>query len=587
MGFLVVNNKFSNEANDFKLIKVVNGFYVYISGKATFHESDELFILIQGYVQPRNEYYQCYKDYSGPKLISVLFDKHGDRFIDYIKGIFTVVIIKYETIQLFTDHFGLSGCFICHKKAFTAISDSINSFRYLGIVFEPDIPSLCIKSLLHRIPAGQTAFKNISRSQPGAQIIISGESIKKSQYWKADILLDYSENCIDSYSFKDFSEIIKTSFKNFTEYLKPDQHAITLTGGKDSRTGLAALKASGLEPFGFTYGNPASRDAVYARKLADVIKMSHYIFSPPDTENYYQDITNEILGFGNPDISLHRAHRLYAFKGMSAILNKKSAYYAGYMAGEFLMGVYYDNLVFTKYLTDFWDTSVKSSVVPLLDNYFHQKGITYAAEIINKLNELQTFNSSLTLKERQFHSLFEIGIPHHSQDIFLAGKYFDFVYPFFIDIDFLETLFKSRFSLFHSDNKASNLISRYELYEFNLNIQHILYPEMDIVPFGKRGSYNTEEFLKGKYYWATFKALRYLAQRSKYPDTYNYGEVYRKFLFEHLEALNREKEHLLHDIYNIPKSISVLRTITLNTGEGEMHRYSNIIQLYLQLKYWS
>ena len=208
-------------------------------------------------------------------------------------------------------------------------------------------------------------------------------------------------------------------------------------------------------------------------------------------------------------------------------------------------------------------------------------------ELKNHLGELKTFDSELTTEERQFYGIFEIGIPHHSQDIFLADKYFDFVYPFFIDIDFLEALFQSRFSFFFTDNKTKNLLSRYKLFEFNLNIQHILYPEMDPVPFGKKGSYNTKEFLKGKYYWAAIKAMRYVLQRQKYPVTYGYGQLFRNFLLKHLTALNKDKEHVLHEIFNIPGAISALKSITGNTGEGTMHKFSNIVQLYLEMEYFN
>jgi hypothetical protein len=549
------------------------------------HKFDNISILVMGHTTHRVSDSAGASSLSQPNFIYESYKKYGIKFTEHIKGIFIIVIINENRIDLFTDHFGLKSIYIYQKDSEFIISDNVNIALKLNAKIALDPVSIGVKALLNMVPSVHTIYNNIRKSSTGAHVILTPETFKVEQYWSVGKLSKSSflQNHAD-FSLSDFADLVQRNFSSFLSFHQTDQHAITLTGGKDSRTGLAALRSNGVTPVGFTYGHPMSRDAIYARKLADALSLPHHIYSPPDNEEYFEKIACEIAEFGNPAISLHRAHRLYAFKEMATLFEGKTAYYAGYMAGEFLMGVYYDNLVFTKYLTDFWDKSILQAEAPLLEYHFLRPSLVSPADINERLSELQTFNPSLSVKERQFYGMFEIGVPHHSQDIFLAGKYFDVVFPFFIDIDFLEALFQSRFNFLYTDNKTRNLIERYKLFEFNLNIQHLLCPEMDNIPFGKRGSYTTGEFLRGKYYWAAIKSIRYVLQRQKYPVTYAYGIPFREFLYKNLVALNSETNHALHTSYDIPKAISALQSFSGNSGEALMRRYSDIVMLYLQMK---
>jgi hypothetical protein len=559
-----------------------NAFYsFYVSSLENIRKSAGIIIYYKGYVIPRNDVYSIYSKYNGFDLIEELYRRQKDCFTQYIKGNFIIVIIDNGRIKIYTDHFGFLSCFYSSEKHIEVVSDSIMLLRKCGVELVPDGLSLVSKSLLHRNVSGYTSFIDIVQTKAASFIEFAGSKSTISTYWTYLSLLSCPSK---TYTFGDFAGLLKENFIHFKTFLKPKNNVITLTGGKDSRTGLAALLALGIQSQSFTYGNKESRDAIYAKQVADKVSLKHYVYTPPCTEEWYDSTTREIISYGNPEISIHRAHRLYAFKEMSAIIDQKSAFYAGYMAGEFLMGIYYDNLVFTKLLTDSWESTGKSKINQVLKGYYNKIDTLKIEDIVKRLMQLKTFDSNLSKKERQFHAMFEIGIPHHCQDVFLSGKFFNYVYPFFIDIDFLEALFKSNYNFFFTDNKTSNLFKRYKLFEFNLNIQHILYPDMDEIPFGKRGSYNTKEFLKGRLYWAMVKSGRYLFQRQKYPVSLSYDLSFRRFLSKHLADLESDKNHILHNYFNISEALKDLKLITGNTGESVMHKFSNIVTLYLQLK---
>ncbi len=318
-----------------------------------------------------------------------------------------------------------------------------------------------------------------------------------------------------------FADLLKTNIEDYHQSLNPQSAAITLTGGKDSRTALCALLASGIKPLGITYGDPASKDAVYAGKMAETADIKHVVVTPEKTSQWFEQAAMDIIRLDNPLINIHRSHRLSAFKQVQHLQGDDVAYYGGYLGGELLMGPYYDDLIFTRFVTNTWDTGKMADNIPEILKSKFIKPPDKPREIADHLSAVQTLNTRNSKEEMQFHGLFEIGILHHSQDLFMAGKILKYPIAFFLDLDFLCRILSSAHSYEHKKgSRTRNLVKRFELYEFNLNLQHILYPLLDHVPFAKKGSYNTKEFLKGPYYWSFVKALRYLTDRKKYPSTF-------------------------------------------------------------------
>lgn len=559
-----------------------NEILYFYSTPGSYYEDTNVKVFYDGYILPRLGETDNFNFNSETDHILNGLAVYGCKFIEKIKGIFFIIICYADKAFLYTDHFGLYRFFYCSCRQNITISNNFNILAKLCDTIIPDSSSLLMRCLFHRNINGVTSFKNIYQSIPATSFEISSEGLIKNKYWETSLLLEDNLNPGRNLEFSDFAELLQQNFNLLNSCLKPDNHAITLTGGKDSRTGLATLLSMGINPFGFTYGDPDSKDAVYAKKISEVVPIKHYVYKPPDTSEWFDLITREIIRSGNPEISINRAHRLFSFKEMSALTGEKTAFYPGYMAGEFLMGIYYDDLIFTRFMTNFWDSSTLDPIDEKLNEYYHRFNYHEIDEIKEKIFQLGILKKGFSIKEKQFYGMFEIGIPHHYQDVFLAGLYFNYVYPFFIDIDFLEALFKSRFSFLNTDNNSINPFKRYKLYEFNLNIQHMLFPELDKIPFGKKGSYNTEEFLKGRVYWTLAKSFRYIFQHKKYPVNYTYGPVYRNFLAGVLTKLELDRNNIIHEYFDVARALSDLFKINGYTGEKDIKKFADIVMLYLQ-----
>ena len=157
---------------------------------------------------------------------------------------------------------------------------------------------------------------------------------------------------------------------------------------------------------------------------ADGIVVSLSI-SPYHRKFKFNDMSKEIISLGNPLINIHRSHRYFAIQRLKELLGSNISLYGGYLGVELLMGIYYDNLIFTKLVTNSWDQGLNYTLISqvLAQNFIRENSIDFDV-LIASIEKLRTFNPSLSKKERQFHGLFEIGVLHHSQDIHIALNLF-------------------------------------------------------------------------------------------------------------------------------------------------------------------
>ena len=541
-------------------------------------------IYINGYILPRINIFESFSSFKQHELVYQLYNIYKWDFISHIKGFFCIVIINRETIKIFTDHLGLFKLFYKNENGKFSCSNSVRliSACYDSLNYNPVM--MAVKSLLNHEINGNTVFKDIQYTQPATEIILENGFIRLNTYFNYRSLL---KNEPENKSFQYFASCLKEIIRQYNSYLNPGKSVISLTGGKDSRTVLCALMSNDICPVGITYGSPDSKDAVYSKLLSTRATIEHYIFNPAKSAAWFDDIATKIIGTDNPLISIHRAHRYNAFLEIDKMFGGNLAYYGGYMGGEFLMGVYYDNLIFTDFVTSQWEkeSSKNKGIQNLLAACFFQNDAIDNISIKEELSRLQALNFSANKVQSQFYGLFEIGIQHHSQDLFLSYRSHSFPLPVFLDLDFIHELFSSNDSFIYRNNKTKNLFKRYNLYELNLNVQHLLYPFFDEIPFAKRGSYNTKEFLKGKLYWSVVKSWRYLFEEKKYPPSFSYNYEYRLFLIKWLNEIGLDKTSEIHAIYDIPGALKAISISPILTTEQRLLPFSFIVMHYMQLKY--
>lgn len=543
-------------------------------------------VFIDGYVLPLNSSYKEQINKNQVVIIKELYNTHGDNFTNYIKGLFTIVIVDKGTIKIFNDQLGVNKFFYFTDGNKFCFSNNYDLIVTVTGQSKLNSEALATKSLFNREVNGQTLFSNIYYSAPATKVVVTKDSVNFSKYWDISLLLKNSNAQLD---IEYFANLFKENISNYNQSLKPEKTALTLTGGKDSRTALTALLNAGIRPVGVTYGNPKTIDAVFASKLAEMAKIEHIIYNPEKTAEWFELEANNIIDLNNPLINIHRSHRLYAIRMLAEMLGNNTSFYTGYMGGELLMGIYFDNLIFTNFIKDFWlyGSSQFNRIPELLQDRFIKTDNVDIGLVKEQLVSLKTFDENLSQKGMQFHSLFEIGVLHHSQDIQIAQQFLNYPLPFFLDFEFVNALFSSQYSFLHRNVETKNLIKRHSLFEFNLKLQHIFYPALDKAYYAKKGTYNTSEFLRGPLYWSAIKAMRYFLERKKYPPTFSYGPNYISFLYKFLNEIALDEASPINDIYNVPLALKSLKEQENLTTESTLHRYSNIVMHYMQYNKYS
>jgi len=91
----------------------VDSFGFITSLQAPSDNSENFRIFIDGYVVPRLQCFDEFKDHTPEDMIRSLYLRTGDSFIHSIKGIFTIIILFKDKFLIFSDRSGIKKYFVC------------------------------------------------------------------------------------------------------------------------------------------------------------------------------------------------------------------------------------------------------------------------------------------------------------------------------------------------------------------------------------------------------------------------------------------------------------------------------------------
>jgi asparagine synthase (glutamine-hydrolysing) len=206
-----------------------------------------------------------------------LFQELGDRFIERLNGNFTVVIHDQSTGRtiLANDRFGFRVHYYSlfgDTLLFAPEPKSILS--YPGFVKRLDEDALVQFFSIGEFWQGRTWFQGICMLPPASILKYDGGKIEIKRYWR----LRYSPD--RSRTEKEFVDDLVKAFKKAVEIrIKDDlRHAVTLSGGLDSRSIAAAIepgKRRGV--LACTFGRPESDEARIAAEAAKKLGMMKHL----------------------------------------------------------------------------------------------------------------------------------------------------------------------------------------------------------------------------------------------------------------------------------------------------------------------
>jgi hypothetical protein len=544
-------------------------------------QDGNIFFFIDGYIIPRMEIFDEYKNQNQYNLLFNLYKKYGEKFIEYIKGVFNIVIIDKSKFLIYNDHHAIKRVFTYNDAGCFFISNDLKTIREhfsLSINYE----NAAIFCLLNHFFNGYTIFDKITFSNPASKIKYSNNQITTSFYWKPNELF------VDNESSKknkfDFSIFWEKLLNNYVEYIKPKQISVTLTGGNDSRMVLAPLLNKNYSLHAFSFGNPKSFDVVIAKQIARKSKLNYnyYYLIEPSKEWLYVQVS-KLIDIGNTLINFHRAHRNDALEKETDSFPETEMIFTGLMGGEYLKEPYYNDIVLPKLFNELIKNKNKQDNLNFIKRQLKIKGIKTDNIDLNKVYEkiISFLNDNICSNQKKTKFIltyYFYGCAHHSQDSNIFNYHCQHVVNPFMDIDFLEKMSTS--NNFYV-NKKGNLFSRLFHSKLYIEITNDLAPELSNIPYAKRGQYTARELLNKPFIYL-FKRIKYLIikDKLKYPSNFPMGDWLYQFSKEELDNIHPE----LCKILNNNTLTNKLESIRSKTNEEHWHPITNPINLSLYLK---
>ena len=528
----------------------------------------DITVIVSGYIIPRLETADQYRGMTGPELVFRLLEDFGEDFICRIKGVFSLIIIDPAGFKLYCDTHGMSRFFYWHAGDDFIFSDRIGHVRSYCSA-EPDIENLALYTLTEHFIPGMTAFRGVDQSMPATRIIYDG-SLRTSVYWDPGKLLEIKGEKRDI-SF--YAERWKQLIRGYLNVSYGGNVNLTLTGGSDSRMVLAGLLANGFCPAAFTYGDPASGDAVIAEKVASRLGIDHAIHYFPDlTASWQKEIFLRLTEEGDTLVNLHRAHMYQAALDEREPMPRSDILYTGLMGGEYQRGPRYDGYIISKYFREAVSGKDRLNMAlkmlgersfeinnldkHLLDDRLQQMGDLFRGQ----------------KKEKEFRLAHYIyGCAHHYQDTRIFSLVFRKVANPFMDPDFLEMIAASGDISFKRSGRLGNVLwpSR-----FQVMITHKLLPAVSDIPYGKRGLYTAGDLVEKPHLYF-MKRLKALTRERTYPSSFRHGEWMKEFVSRELQQLSP----VVSGLFRV-KEISVsLRNTDPGMSEKQWHYFTNPVNL--------
>ncbi len=534
--------------------------------------------LLDGFLLPRREYFEKYNKYSQQELISELYKEYKLDLINYVKGNFNLVVANEQELHVYNDRHSIKTFFIYKNGNSFSISNELALIaQQNALVFNELYPG--ILALFQHSVSGLTMYKDVTYSRPATRLCLSGGNLATDSYWVPDDLMTYNRNV---FSTGNVIDVFSRTIADYVSFFKPKNISLTLTGGRDTRSILAGLLNIGITPSSFTFGFPSGKDVVASKKIAEElgIPFSNHFIEDLNSVSY-RNLSKEIIGFGNPFIHIHRAHRLDAIKKEKKLLGNIDMLFVGAMGGDYIKGVSFNDYIVTEFVRRqlFGSIEVKRLVEEILCNQFVKCSEDYLEEIVSVVNKTPFFSTN-SFKEAEFLIAFYlIGCTHDIQDINLFCEYSDMVIAPFMDIDFLEVLFQSPFSMFSNDRSSKNPLNKLKGGELQANLISSLYPQLADIPFANL--YSPKDLLGNRLKYLIKRMYLHFLKVQNTP-TFSYEEWFQEFVDTNIP----DTETKLSNSYDFISMKKMLKKLKHSTHEGYWHKYSNPIMLSLYLKHY-
>lgn len=522
--------------------------------------------ICDGYLLPRKTLSGSISSHTSTESVEALFREYGDQFVNYVKGHFNLIQLMPDTFKVYSDHFGIKKYFYWQKNGQFIISNDLKTLSKLTRL-TPSSLGMSVYALTYHFTGGLTAFEDTFHNQPAECIEYKDDQLQVTSYWEPQTLLQLPEKSV---TIEEISESLKSAVQSTLQ--QNERISLSLTGGADTRNLLSIFLSMGKKPHLYTYGNPDSNDCVKASAIAEGLGIDHRIHDIKMVAKLFEDNARRIIRQGGGLASIHRVHRLLAVE-----LEKQSAdqMYLGTLGGEFIKGVSEDHYIVPVIVFENWDKDLTNREE--LERYLDSKRLSASGGLADDL--LTFFQTEPFMSgpktDRKHLSLTHITAHlHDAQDVNLYATIMDRVYTPFLDIDYLETLFSSKFTFNKKEEIQNRYLRRIENPVYGSNFIKVTYPSL--MYFKYSGEHKPSEVCFNKYLAAFFKGIRQ-KMRPAYPPNFPLGSWMADFVENNL-SLCHENESI-RAVFDIDGLLEDFKNETHGNNEAYWLKYTNPIMM--------
>lgn len=406
--------------------------------------NEEFLVLLVGRISHRN-----FVSKKHNSILNDVFDQYlaGCSIKTQFKGDFNLIIWnkKKEILTIISDHFNLCPIYYAQIGTQLVFSSDLKLITLHDKSFQnPCNQSVTELTFFNVLFDDHTLYKNV-RCTRSADILkfVKGE-LDIYRDWKPEIFIQ------SEYDSFDLPDLIDTFGNNILNE-HPGHFILPLTGGYDSRTILSYLKSESLDCSAFSYGNRSSPDIQIPLQLAKQLGLAYnpIFLDTKEFKEFVIDHGSEVSEKTNGLGTHLNSNNLFA---LTKLKTTNSIYISGILGSEIFKplvrseAIYLDlyKNVFLKNDYTFEDFIFYCS--KNIKNNINESEKNHLFSVYQHLKFKNRFNGIENSTVRLFmFLLLEVYKNYYMKEIYLIKK-FSNVYLPYMDVDFLEMVFQSKFS---------------------------------------------------------------------------------------------------------------------------------------------
>ncbi len=281
---------------------------------------------------------------SDSRFVLHLYQLYGEKFCTYLRGSFAVAVYdrSLRRVIVASDRMGTFPIYYARRSGRLLFAPN----QHL-LVCDPTIPAdldlsalaqyMRFQQLLH----DSSFFEHVKLLRGGHRLLydIAHDQLTETTYWQFDPDLPFRHEISFEEAADETTDLIVQAVGRCCK--GTNRAGVFLSGGLDSRIIIGALEKLGRQPITLTYGSPESRDAYYAKRVAEQVGLAHYTCFQA-SGNWVRQYWRQHLMLTDASHAWIHMHGIYALDDARALMDVNLSGFAGDgpLSGSNLRNIY-------------------------------------------------------------------------------------------------------------------------------------------------------------------------------------------------------------------------------------------------------